>query len=68
MQIREGGVADRRQFLTLQGCHGVDSEAVEERNTKEWHIPEVIPPLPRIEEQDASTVIEVDPAYIGNDE
>lgn len=54
-----------RQFLTLQGCYGVDSEAVWKRNKDSWHIPECIPPLPRLEyEYDAETVIEVDPAYV----
>jgi hypothetical protein len=46
----------------------VDSEAVEKRNQEEWHIPEVVLPLPKVQDQDASMIIEVDPAYMEDDD
>jgi len=45
----------------------VDSEAVEQKNKQEWRIPEVMLPLNKVQEQDASMVLEVDPAYMGED-
>ncbi|KAF1958551.1 hypothetical protein CC80DRAFT_545891 [Byssothecium circinans] len=52
------------QFLSLQGSYGIDSDIVERRNKEQWHIREVIPPSPPLEEQDGDMVIEVDPAYM----
>lgn len=45
----------------------MDSEVVEQWNKDVWRIPEVVPPLPRVQAQDGSTVIEVDPAYIADE-
>lgn len=50
--------------MTLLGCHGLDSETVEKYNRENWNIRECIPPQPRIDHEDMSTEIEVDPAYI----
>ncbi|KAF2271200.1 hypothetical protein CC78DRAFT_528109 [Lojkania enalia] len=54
------------QFLSLQGCVGVDGEAVQRRNKETWRIEEVLGPTSRREEQ-GEMVIEVDPAYLAEE-
>ncbi|KAF2691532.1 hypothetical protein K458DRAFT_324950 [Lentithecium fluviatile CBS 122367] len=56
------------RFLNLQECYGVGTDVVEQRNKQEWRIQEVIPPLPKIQEQDASMVLEVDPDYMAHED
>jgi hypothetical protein len=52
------------QFLSLQGSYSKDGGTLMKMNEEIWHIPELIPPVPLLEEQDGETIIEVDPAYM----
>ncbi|KAF2867216.1 hypothetical protein BDV95DRAFT_503111 [Massariosphaeria phaeospora] len=62
------GALDGLQFLSLRGCYGLDSDAVEKRNNEAWHIPECILSLPRVVNESGSMLIEVDPAYLEADD
>ncbi|KAF2741573.1 hypothetical protein EJ04DRAFT_507340 [Polyplosphaeria fusca] len=55
------------QFLSLEGCHGLDSETIERRNRNGWRIAECIPPQPKVEFAEVQNFIEVDPAYLEDD-
>jgi len=61
---------NKRQFLSLYGCQGVTGDIVESRNREIWGIKECIPPQKkqRTLPEDDPTIIEVDPAYMDDDE
>jgi hypothetical protein len=46
----------------------VDVKEIEERNQEVWRIPELLLPLYKVKGQDASVVIEVDPAYMADED
>lgn len=67
--VKHVGNLPNLQFLSLLGCKGVTNNVVERLNDESWHIPHVeLPGANAPDHGPMPAVIEVDPAYVDEEE